>query len=306
MYAHRSILAVALLLISSFSGTTAFPQAARLIRNAAEPPPLANVSAAGRAPCISLSERPPVTPYPAAAASSDADSPCDTPPVITSSVIAPSLNPCNPSSPAQAGCNSPRDLVQEYLESIGKPGRKILRAREKVLEILETENACSVWFREKDLNPAETFRTLTYVVDRQGEEFILESKAPDNMTIFRNPYVAKVFQGDGRYATITINGKGAFFSPIANVVEVSREGGPVRDRRPRVTDVGPYAGDTMHAQVLVLLHEFGHVLDILPTDENDVGGKSVHNTNEVLHFCRSEVESKGKRATLSAALKESK
>jgi len=196
--------------------------------------------------------------------------------------------------------------VQEYLESIGKPGRKILRAREKVLEILETENACSAWFREKDPNPAATFRTLTYVVDRQGEEFILQSKTPDNMTIFRNPYVAKVFQGDGRYATITINARGAFFSPIANVVQVSREGGPVSDRRPRVTDVGPYAGDTMHAQVLVLLHEFGHVLDLLPADENNIDGKSVHNTNEVLRFCRSEVESKGKRATLSAALKESK
>lgn len=303
--AHRSILAVALFFISSFSGTTAFPQAAKFIRNAAEPPPLANASA-GRAPCIRPSERPPVTPYPAAAASSDADSPCDTPPVIVPSMIAPSVSPCNPSSPAQAGCNPPRDLVQEYLESIGKPGRKILRARERVLEILETENACSAWFRKKDPNPADTFRTLSYVVDRRGEEFILESKAPDNVTIFRNPYVAKVFQGDGRYATITINAKGAFFSPIANVVEVSREGGPVSDRRPRVTDVGPYAGDTMHAQVLVLLHEFGHVLDLLPADENNVDGKSVHNTNEVLRFCRSEVESKGKRATLSVALKETK
>jgi hypothetical protein len=303
--AHRSILAVALFFISSFSGTTAFPQAAKSIRNAAEPPPLANASAI-RALCIGPSERPPVTPYPAAAASSDADSPCDTPPVIVPSMIAPSVSPCNPSSPAQPGCNPPRDLVQEYLESIGKPGRKILRARERVLEILETENACSAWFRKKDPNPADTFRTLSYVVDRQGEEFILESKAPDNVTIFRNPYVAKVFQGDGRYATITINAKGAFFSPIANVVEVSREGGPVSDRRPRVTDVGPYAGDTMHAQVLVLLHEFGHVLDLLPADENNVDGKSVHNTSEVLRFCRSEVESKGKRATLSVALKETK
>ncbi len=210
--AHRSTMAVALFFTSSLSGTAAFPQAAKFIRNSAEPPPLANVSAAGRAPCISLSERPPVTPHPAAAASSDADSPCHTPlaiapSMIGPSVIAPSVNPCNPSSPAQAGCNPPRDLVEEYLESIGKPGRKILRAREKVLEILETENACAAWFREKDPNPADTFRTLSYVVDRQGEEFILESKAPDNMTIFRNPYVAKVFQGDGRYATITINAK---------------------------------------------------------------------------------------------------
>lgn len=267
--AHRSILAVALFFISSFSATTAFPQAAKFLRHAADPLPLASA-------------------------------PADKPAIVPSGIVA-SVNPCSPSSPAQAGCNPPRDLVQEYLASIGKPGQKILRAREKVLEILQTENACSAWFREKDPNPADTFRTLNYVVDRRGEEFILASKQPGDLTIFRNPYVAKVFQGDGRYGTITINANGAFFTPIASVLEGWKEGGPVGDRRPRATDVGPYAGDSMHAQVLVLLHEFGHVLDLLPTDENNVDGKSVHNTNEVLRFCRSEVESKNKRPALSAA-----
>ena len=298
--AHRSILAVALFFISSFSGTTAFPQAAKFIRHPADPLPLANVPVAP-APCTRDSDRAPVTRYAAAAGSSDADSSCGTPPVIAPSVIVPSVKPCNPYGPPQAGCNPPRDLVQEYLESIGKPGRKILRAREKVLEILQTENACSAWFREKGPNPADTFRTLNFEVDRHGEELILESKEPGDVTLFRYPYVAKVFQGEGPYATITINAKGAFFSPMANVVEVWKEGGPVSNRSPRVTDVGPYAGDTMHAQVLVLLHEFGHVLDILPTDENNVDGKSVQNTNEVLRFCRTEVESKNKRPTLSAA-----
>ncbi len=85
------------------------------------------------------------------------------------------------------------------------------------------------------------------------------------MKIFRNPYVARVFQADGSYATITINTKGAFFTPI-----------------------------------LALLHEFGHLVDLLPTDEGDQDGKSVQNTGEVLRFCRAEIESKVKRTTLSA------
>ena len=300
--AHRSILAVALLFVSSLSGTVAFPQAVKFICRAADPLPLANVPV-GQAPCIRDSERAAVTPYAATVASGDAHSPCDTPPMIVPRVIVPSLNPCNPSNAAQAGCSPPKDLVQEYLASLGKPGQKILRARERVLEILQTENACSAWFQEKDPSAADTFRTLNYAVDRQGEELILESRDPDNTTIFfRNPYVAKVFQGDGRYATITINAKGAFFSPMAGVVEVWKEGGPVTIRTPRATGVGPYAGDTTYAQVLVLLHEFGHVLDLLPVDENNVDGKSVQNTNEVLRFCRAEVESKskGKWATLSA------
>jgi hypothetical protein len=64
--------------------------------------------------------------------------------------------------------------------------------------------------------------------------------------------------------------------------------------------VGPYAGDTLHAQVLALLHEFGHIVDLLPTDEGDLDGKSERNTAEVLRFCRAEVESKVRRNTLSA------
>src|SRR5207244_713760 len=130
-------------------------------------------------------------PHAATAASSDLGSPCDTRPVNV-----PSVNPCNASSPAQIGCHAPRDLVQEDLAAMGKPGQKILRARDRVLEILQTENACSAWFREKDSNPAKTFRTLNFALDGKAEDFVLQSKDPGNLTIFRNPYVAKVFQDD--------------------------------------------------------------------------------------------------------------
>jgi hypothetical protein len=42
------------------------------------------------------------------------------------------------------------------------------------------------------------------------------------------------------------------------------------------------------------------LLDLLPVDEGDQDGKSVHNTYEVLRYCRAEVESKVKRGTLAA------
>jgi len=281
--------------MSSFSGTVALPQAVKLIRRAADALPLANLLV-GRAPCTRDSGSAVPAPHAATAAGSDLGSPCDTP-----SVNVPSVNPCNASSPAQIGCHAPRDLVQEDLATMGKAGQKILRARHRVLEILQRENACSAWFREKDSNPADTFRTFSFAVDRKGEEFVLESKNLGNMTIFRNPYVARVFQGDGSYATITINLKGAFFSPMARVVEIQKEGGFWRLRGARVLRVGPYAGDSMHAQILALLHEFGHLVDLLPTDEGDQDGKSVQNTSEVLRFCRAEVECKAKRGALSAA-----
>ena len=293
--APRNIRAVVLLIMSSLSGTVALPQAVKFIRRAADPLPLANMLV-GRAPCARDSGSAVPAPHAATAAGSDLGSPCDTSPVNV-----PSTNPCHASSPAQIGCQAPRDPVQEDLATMGKAGQKILRARDRILEILQTENACSAWFREKDSNPADTFRTLSFAVDRKGEEFVLESRNPGDMNIFRSPYVARVFQADGSYATITINLKGAFFSPMARVVEIQKEGGFWSLRGTRVLRVGPYAGDSRHAQILALLHEFGHLVDLLPTDEGDQDGKSAQNTSEVLRFCRAEVESKAKRGALSAA-----
>jgi len=293
--ARRSILAVVVLFMPSLSGTVAFPQSIKFIRRAADPLPLAYISL-GRAPCTREPGNAAAVPNAAAPATDDVNSHCETPPLSV-----PTVNPCKPFSPAQTGCNAPRDLVQEELATMGKPGQKILRARERVLEILQTENACSAWFREKDSNPAATFRTLSFTVDRKGEDFVLESRNPGDLNIFRNPYVARVFQGDGSYATITINLRGAFFSPQARAVEVQKEGGPWSLHGTRVLGVGPYAGDSMHAQILALLHEFGHLVDLLPADKGDQDGKSVQNTSEVLRFCRAEVESKARRGALSAA-----
>jgi hypothetical protein len=198
-------------------------------------------------------------------------------------------------------CNDAKDLAQPNLDAMGKAGRKILRAREKVLEILGTENPCSAWFRAKDSNPAATFRTLRFELDLHGEELIRESTDIGPVNLFRNPYVAKVIQGDGPYGTVTINPKGAFFSAMARVSEVRREGGPPNMRGARLLHVGPYDGDTLAAQVVALLHEFGHVLDILPSDQDNVEGRSVQNTHEVLRYCGAEVDLLSKRSTVSAS-----
>jgi hypothetical protein len=190
--------------------------------------------------------------------------------------------------------------VQAKLEAMGKAGQKISRAREKVLEILGTENACSAWFREKDANPAATFRTLRFELDLHGEKFIRESRDVGALNLFRSPYVAKVMQGDGAYGTITINTKGAFFSAASQVLEVNKEGGPTSMRGTQLLYVGPYGGDTLSAQVVALLHEFGHVIDLLPTDEDNRDGKSVQNTHEVLRYCSVELNSLSKRSAFPA------
>jgi hypothetical protein len=183
---------------------------------------------------------------------------------------------------------------------MGKVGQSVLRARERVLEILEGENSCTAWYKTKDANPAATFRTLNFALDEKGDEFVRRYRDLSQLEVFRSPYVARVYQSDGSYATITLNRRGAFFSGLSRVLDVPKEGGPGNYQGFRVLSVGPYAGNTLNAQVAVLLHEFGHLLDLLPIDEGDQDGKSVHNTQEVLRYCRAEVESKLKRSTLAS------
>jgi hypothetical protein len=226
----------------------------------------------------------------------DAPSSCGALPPATP---APAL--CDATNRAGTGCEYAKDLEQANLEAMGKAGQKISRAREKVLAILGAENACSAWFREKDAHPAATFRTLRFELDLRGEEFIRESRDLGPLDIFRNPYVARVIQGDGPYGTVTINPKGAFFSAMAQVLEMNKEGGPPSLRGVRLLHVGPYAGDTLPAQTATLLHEFGHVLDILPTDRDNVDGKSVQNTHEVLRYCSAEIDLRSKRSTVPAS-----
>ena len=295
MYSARwRIRAVAFLFVPLFSGTAAFPQAVSFIRRSADPLPLAAVLL-GRGVCFSEAGSAGAVAPAATAASTGLDSPCDAPPARAARV-----DPCRPASLGKTGCPAPRDRVQEDLARMGKPGQKILRARERVLEILESENGCSAWYREKDANPAATFRTLSYEIDREGEEVVRESDGAGEMKLFRSPYVARVIQADGSYATITINMKGAFFSTTASVVKEQGDGGPWRLRGARALRVGPYAGETLYAQILALLHEFGHLVDLLPTDGGEQEAKSVENTNEVLRFCRGEIESKVRRNMLSA------
>jgi hypothetical protein len=287
--------AIVFLAVCTTSADIAAPQTAKFSGHSGDPFLLVNLPLAAN-PCAKNPGSTYVAPSSASAAVGDTPSVCD-----EARTVVPAVNPCNTTSAVRTGCEIPKDVVQADLDAMGGAGRKIARAREKVLEILQSENACKAWFQEKDPNPAATFRSLNYELDRKGDELILESRDVGDLIIYRNPYVAKVYQGDGANATVTLNVHGAFFHSDARVVELRREGGPIIMRGLRMTNVGQYAGNTLPAQVLALLHEFGHVLNLLPEDFQNVGGKSVQNTNEVLRYCRSEVESKVRRSALSAS-----
>lgn len=200
--------------------------------------------------------------------------------------------PCNLLTQAIIPCSASSDVVRDDLNTMGKQGQSILHARDKVLEILQAENACTDWYRTKNSDPAAVFRTLTFLVDRNGEGFVRKTPSTDGFEMIRSPYVASVEQDGGPKSTVTINANGAFFYPAANVVEDRFKGGPAEFHGARAIAVGPYIGGSFRAQVLVLLHEFGHVIDLLPEDRDDRDGKSRENTMDVLRACRAELESK--------------
>src|SRR5438132_11941058 len=99
----RSILAVAVVLVSNFSGTEAFPQAINFIRHAADPLTLAK-SDLGRAYCTDPSASEVHALHALTAAGGEADSPCYTPPV-------PRENSCNPECLAPISCAVASEVV---------------------------------------------------------------------------------------------------------------------------------------------------------------------------------------------------
>jgi hypothetical protein len=211
-------------------------------------------------------------------------------------------NPCGqiiPDVSSSFPCNVLPDTVPEELSALGIPGLKIERAREKVLEILRSENACTEWFEAKDSSPAVTFQSLDFSLDQNGQHNIFESKDSESRFMLRQPYVARATQDGGAHTAITINAYGAFYRTQGHVQKISQEGIPLQLDGTRVLTVGSYNGNTLSAQMVTLLHEFGHIIDLLPEDADSLDGKSGRNTDEVLRHCRAEVDARAKRTRQS-------
>ena len=287
--ARRSLQAVIALLLSGTARAPAFSQSTRFLN--------AEVHSVHRNTLYSASNASPRNSVNALAALPGDIPPLGSPlppfgqPSRTTDRSAPSA-PCNLATQTVHPCSASSDIVRDDLHTMGKQGQIILRARDRVLEILQTENSCSAWFHTKDPDPAATFRTLTVTLDHKGDLYVRSTPEPGGIQLIRNPYVAQVLQGEGANATVTLNVNGAFFFSMGTLVDDRIDGGPVSFRGQRPIQVGPYIGGSFRAQVLTLLHEFGHVIDLLPTDRDDYEGKSRQNTADVLRACRAQVESK--------------
>jgi len=216
-------------------------------------------------------------------------------------LVKPSIFPNNDLNLGSPGiAASPR----EELKDIGEEGTTIARVRQAILEILESENNCSAWFRHFDPDVSATFRTLNFSVDEDGSDRVIKERNDRGAWIEHGPYIARTRQNAGPGTTVTINANGAFFRRKDEIYKVNWLGAAEWGTGTwRYLRVGPYEGGTLQAQVIAALHELAHVINAIPWDNSTRVGfyRSQENTELVLRYCKTEVTGSPKRLRLVMA-----
>jgi hypothetical protein len=174
------------------------------------------------------------------------------------------------------------------LSALGKHGDTIARAREQVLGILQQNNACSAWFQESDPDPSEVFRSLHFELEASGPSYVYAMRDADRGLLYKHPWAAKAFENAGRDSTIFLNANGPFFNRTSRIMQLDPGGIIARPTGNLVLAISPYTGNSPGAQIIILLHELGHITGRLPSDDDSWDGRSARNTTEVLRHCKAE------------------
>lgn len=196
----------------------------------------------------------------------------------------------------------PFGLVDAELSLLGSAGFLVASARQQVLQILAEHSSCSAWYAQAEENPQRKFASLHYRIDETGESTAFGEYKPFGLA-YHEPYVARAQQDVGAGSIITLNAHGAFFLERAPFKLRLNDGAPLFDRSLVYLHVASYSGGTSNAQVATLLHEYAHIVGLLPIDfgEANSAALSTQNTATVLQHCRKQVEASSKRAVVLPA-----
>lgn len=91
--------------------------------------------------------------------------------------------------------------------------------------MLQTENACSAWFREAEPDPAGVFRSLHYELAQDGSTYVLHTIDLEGTNLYKHPWTARSTQNGGRNSVIQLNPSGPFFSTSSPVIDMDPSGG---------------------------------------------------------------------------------
>jgi hypothetical protein len=194
------------------------------------------------------------------------------------------------------------DPVETELAAMGSDGMLIAGARQQVLEILREGNSCSGWFAQEEPNPAVKFASLHFQSDAAGSSFSLGEFDAVGFSIVQ-PYVARAQENVGPGSMITLNAHGAFFQRRAGTMFRLPGSGPHSGATISILHVGDYQGGSLKAQVATLLHEYAHIVGLIPVDTGrpDAAQLSKQNTETVLHHCRKQIDASPNRTILLPA-----
>lgn len=195
-----------------------------------------------------------------------------------------------PFGSSATGSFGSRPRSNSHEEISERRGEEIEKARREVLNILQTQNGCSAWFRESDPDAAEVFASLHIEITEEDSAVILQNTDSTGYSHFKHPWAARTHEWAGRDATVELNSSGPFFRYSLPVLD-ERWGSRVGPYHGfRALTVGPFRGDSLTAQMTTLLHELAHVIGRIPVDSDSWDGKSSQNTQEVLRSCKSEIQ----------------
>lgn len=191
------------------------------------------------------------------------------------------------------------DPIENELHQLGAAGYAIAVARQHALAILRENNSCSAWYAQAEPDPEQKLASLRFQTDPNGEDSSIGEYDYFNL-IYREPYVARAQQDVGAGSTITLNSNGAFFVSRAPIKLRLSGGGPLIPQTHKELHVGSYTGGSLYAQIATLLHEYGHVVGLLPVDSGEAGSAilSTQNTETVLVHCRKQIEASSNRAVV--------
>jgi hypothetical protein len=181
------------------------------------------------------------------------------------------------------------DRIPSELAAMGRRGEVIARGREQTLGILQSENACTAWFRETDPDPAGVFLSLHYEIDEQGPLYILRTKTDRGEDVFKHPWAARSTEDGGRNSIVGLNPSGAFFRATSRIMEREGLGTLPHLGGNHTLVVASFSGNTAEAQITILLHELGHIIGRIPEDDDSLDRRSSRNTIEVLRHCKHEI-----------------
>ena len=195
------------------------------------------------------------------------------------------------------------DPIENELLSAGPEGLTMAAARQEVLQILREGSACSAWFAQGEEEPAIKFATLHLRADPGGEATIVADDSDGHGLLLREPYVARSQENVGRGSTITLNAHGAFFHLHAPAQLSTRAMISHFQSTPGLLRVSSYLGGSLKAQITTLLHEYAHVVGLLPIDSGLPGSAqlSTENTEVVLRHCRKQIEASPNRTIVLPA-----